>query len=202
MGLDLSPDLDNQPQLFGAFNNPLLRLQGLCVEYSTPRGPVHAVDGVTIDIGSGEFIGLAGESGCGKSTIAQAILRVLQDSELRRRLSANGPLRAADFAAIVVPGGWCPDFMRRSETMVRFIRQCAEAKIVLAAICHGGWMLCCTDALRGRRATSFFAIKYDMINAGANWVDQECVVDGNVITARKPDDLPAFCKAIMAELTA
>jgi len=77
MGLDLSPDLDNQPQLFGAFNNPLLRLKGLCVEYSTPRGPVHAVDGVTIDIGSGEFIGLAGESGCGKSTIAQAILRVL-----------------------------------------------------------------------------------------------------------------------------
>ena len=107
-----------------------------------------------------------------------------------------------DFDAVIVPGGWCPDFMRRSETMVRFIRQCAEAKIVLAAICHGGWMLCCTDALRGRRATSFFAIKYDMINAGANWVDQECVVDGNVITARKPDDLPAFCKAIMAALTA
>ena len=63
-------------------------------------------------------------------------------------------------------------------------------------------MLCCTDALRGRRATSFQAIKYDMINAGADWVDEECVVDGNVITARKPDDLPAFCKAIMAALTA
>ncbi len=106
-----------------------------------------------------------------------------------------------DFDAVIVPGGWCPDFMRRSETMVRFIRQCAEAKIVLAAICHGGWMLCCTDALAGRRATSFFAIKYDMINAGANWVDEECVVDGNVITARKPDDLPAFCKAVMAALT-
>lgn len=105
-----------------------------------------------------------------------------------------------DFAAVVVPGGWCPDFMRRSETMVRFIQQCAEANILLAAICHGGWMLCCTDALKGRRATSFFAIKYDMINAGADWVDEECVVDGNVITARKPDDLPAFCKAILDAL--
>jgi len=116
--------------------------------------------------------------------------------------AAAGDVSGKDFHAVIVPGGWCPDFMRRSETMVRFIRQCAEAKIVLAAICHGGWMLCCTDALRGRRATSFFAIKYDMINAGANWVDEECVVDGNVITARKPDDLPAFCKAIMAALTA
>ena len=116
--------------------------------------------------------------------------------------AAAEDVRGKDFHAVIVPGGWCPDFMRRSETMVRFIRQCSQAKIVLAAICHGGWMLCCTDALRGRRATSFQAIKYDMINAGADWVDEECVVDGNVITARKPDDLPAFCKAIMAALTA
>ena len=61
-------------------------------------------------------------------------------------------------------------------------------------------MLCCTDVLRGKRATSFIAIKHDMINAGADWVDEECVVDGNVITARKPDDLPAFCKAIIEAL--
>ena len=104
------------------------------------------------------------------------------------------------FDAVVVPGGWSPDFMRRDESMIRFIRQCAQAQIVLAAICHGGWMLCCTDALTGRRATSFLAIKHDMINAGADWVDEECVVDGNVITARKPDDLPAFCKAIIKAL--
>jgi protease I len=101
------------------------------------------------------------------------------------------------FDAVVVPGGWAPDFMRRSEAMITFIRQCAAAGIVLAAICHGGWMLCCTDALKGRRATSFVAIRQDMINAGADWVDAECVVDGNVITARKPDDLPAFCQAII-----
>jgi len=109
-------------------------------------------------------------------------------------------VRGADFDAVIVPGGWCPDFMRRDESMIRFIQQCADADIVLAAICHGGWMLCCTDALRGRRATSFMAIRHDMINAGAEWTDAECVVDGKLITARKPDDLPAFCAAIIAAL--
>ncbi len=114
--------------------------------------------------------------------------------------AAAGAVRGGDFDAVVVPGGWCPDFMRREESMIRFIQQAAAAKKVLAAICHGGWMLCCTDALKGRRATSFVAIKHDMINAGANWVDEECVVDGNLITSRKPDDLPAFCKALLAAL--
>jgi protease I len=111
--------------------------------------------------------------------------------------AAAADVKGSDFDAVIVPGGWCPDFMRRDESMIEFIQQCAEAKIVLAAICHGGWMLCCTDALRGRRATSFVAIRHDMINAGAQWVDAECVVDGNVITSRKPDDLPAFCQAII-----
>ena len=111
-----------------------------------------------------------------------------------------GEMNAADFHAVIVPGGWAPDYMRRHESMIRFIRQAADAGIVLAAICHGGWMLCCTDALKGRRATSFIAIRHDMINAGADWVDEECVVDGRIITARKPDDLPAFCKAIIKAL--
>jgi len=105
-----------------------------------------------------------------------------------------------EFDAVVVPGGWCPDFMRRSPPMIQFIQQAAQAGKVLAAICHGGWMLCCTDALKGRKATSFVAIKHDMINAGARWVDEEVVVDGNVITSRKPDDLPAFCAAIIRAL--
>ena len=110
--------------------------------------------------------------------------------------------RAADFDALLIPGGWAPDFMRRDESMLRFVRECAQAEIILAAICHGGWMLCCTDALRGLRATSFIAIRHDMINAGANWVDEECVVDGRLITARKPEDLPAFCRAIIQKLSA
>ncbi len=114
---------------------------------------------------------------------------------------AAGDVSGGDFDAVVVPGGWAPDFMRRDESMIRFIRQCADAKIILAAICHGGWMLCCTNALEGRRATSFIAIRHDMINAGADWIDKECVIDGNVITARTPDDLPAFCKAIIKALS-
>ena len=114
---------------------------------------------------------------------------------------AAADVMGSDFDAVVVPGGWCPDYMRRDESMINFIRQCTEANIVLAAICHGGWMLCCTEALKGKRATSFMAIKHDMINAGADWIDEECVVDGNVITSRKPDDLPAFCKAIIEALS-
>jgi protease I len=114
--------------------------------------------------------------------------------------AAAGTLQGGDFDAVVIPGGWSPDFMRREESMIRFVQQAVAAKRILAAICHGGWMLCCTDALKGRRATSFVAIKHDMMNAGAKWVDEECVVDGDLITSRKPDDLPAFCKAILAAL--
>ena len=79
----------------------------------------------------------------------------------------------------------------------RFVADLDRAGKLVAAICHGGWMLCCTDVLKGKKATSFMAIKHDMINAGAHWIDAECVIDGNVITARKPDDLPAFCRAIL-----
>ena len=114
--------------------------------------------------------------------------------------AAAKDVRAGDFDAVVIPGGWSPDFMRRDENMIRFIQDAAKADLVLAAICHGGWMLCCTDALRGKQATSFVAIKHDMLNAGAKWVDQECVVDGKLITSRKPDDLPAFCAAIIRAL--
>ncbi len=114
---------------------------------------------------------------------------------------AAAQVKGGDFDAVVVPGGWSPDFMRRDESMIRFIEQCTESKILLAAICHGPWLLCCTDALKGRKATSYIAIKHDVLNAGAEWLDQECVVDGNVITARMPDDLPAFCKAIIDSLS-
>ena len=114
---------------------------------------------------------------------------------------AAGEVRAADFHAVIVPGGWCPDYMRRSDDMVKFTRDAAAAGIVLAAICHGGWMLCCTDALKGRKATSFMAIRFDLINAGAKWVDEEVVVDGPIITSRKPSDLPAFCREIVRALS-
>ena len=115
--------------------------------------------------------------------------------------AAADKVRAGDFHAVIIPGGWAPDYMRRSDAMVNFVRDAAKANLVLAAICHGGWMLCCTDALRGRKATSFMAIRFDMINAGATWVDEEVVVDGNIITSRKPADLPAFCQAIIQALS-
>jgi protease I len=104
---------------------------------------------------------------------------------------------ANDFDLIVVPGGFAPDFIRRTEAMIRLVSDMAEKGKVVAAICHGPWVLCSTQALKGRKATCFFAIKDDVSNAGAHYVDAEVVRDGNVITSRKPDDLPAFMQAII-----
>ena len=104
---------------------------------------------------------------------------------------------ADDFDLLVIPGGFAPDYMRRSEAMLRLVSAMAEQGKVVAAICHGPWVLCSTQALKGRRATCFFSIKDDLANAGGRYVDAEVVRDGNVITSRKPDDLPAFLQAIM-----
>jgi protease I len=107
---------------------------------------------------------------------------------------------AADFDAVVIPGGYAPDFLRRHEKINSFVRRIYDKGGVIAAICRGGWVLISADVLRGRKATSFFAIKDDMINAGAEWEDSEVVVDGTLVTSRKPDDLPAFLKAIIGLL--
>jgi protease I len=107
---------------------------------------------------------------------------------------------ADEFDLLVVPGGFAPDFIRRSEAMVRLASDMAEQGKLVAAICHGPWVLCSTQALKGRKATCFFAIKDDVINAGANYTDAEVVRDGNVITSRKPDDLPAFMQTIFQAL--
>src|SRR5579859_2263378 len=104
---------------------------------------------------------------------------------------------ASDFDLIVVPGGFAPDYLRRHEAVLRLVGDMAEQGKVTAAICHGPAVLCSTQALKGKKATCFFAIKDDVINAGANYVDAEVVRDGNLITSRKPDDLPAFLQAIV-----
>ena len=104
---------------------------------------------------------------------------------------------ARDYDLIVIPGGMSPDFMRRDGCMVRLCRDAAAHNIPMAAICHGPWMMCSTNVLRGRRCTSFFAIAHDVVNAGGLWTDEACVIDGNIITARCPDDLPAFMQAIL-----
>jgi protease I len=106
-------------------------------------------------------------------------------------------VRASDYQLIVIPGGTSPDHMRRSEHMVKLVRDAAKRNIPMAAICHGPWMLCSTDALRGKRCTSYMSIVHDCVNAGGKWVDEEVVVDGNIITSRTPDDLPSFSNAIL-----
>jgi protease I len=108
---------------------------------------------------------------------------------------------AVEFDAVVIPGGYAPDMMRRHESMVKLVREASHQGKVVAAICHAGWMLASAGVLKGKKATSFFAIKDDVANAGATWVDQEVVVDGNLITARKPDDIPAFCREIVRALS-
>lgn len=102
-----------------------------------------------------------------------------------------------DFDAVVIPGGFAPDYLRRSSFILDFVRDMADQGKVVAAICHGPWVLCSTPALKGRRATSFFAIKDDVHNAGADWVDEPVVRDGNIITSRTPDDLPMFLRTII-----
>jgi len=107
-----------------------------------------------------------------------------------------------DFDLLVIPGGFAPDFIRRSEAMLKFVRGMVEANKVIAAICHGPWVLCSTPGLKGKKATCFFAIKDDVRNAGATYVDAEVVRDGNLITSRKPDDLPAFMQSILEAVKA
>ena len=113
-----------------------------------------------------------------------------------------GDVSPTDLDAVVIPGGWAPDYMRRHPGFVNLVREMNALGKTVAAICHAGWLLCSADVLRGRRATSFFSIKDDLIHAGAHWVDQDCVVDGNLITSRTPEDLPAFCQALLAALGA
>ena len=106
-------------------------------------------------------------------------------------------VKAGDYQLIVIPGGSSPDHMRRNEYMVKLVRDAASKNIPMAAICHGPWMLCSTNALKGKRCTSYMSIVHDVINAGGQWVDEEVVVDGNIITSRTPDDLPSFSNAIL-----
>ncbi len=106
----------------------------------------------------------------------------------------------ADYDCMIVPGGFAPDFMRRSSDVIKFANDMVNAGKIIAAICHGGWLLCSTNIYKGKKATCFMAIKDDIKNAGAEYIDAECVVDANLITSRKPDDLPAFCSAILKAL--
>lgn len=104
---------------------------------------------------------------------------------------------SADYDALIIPGGYAPDRLRRSTAAIRIVREMAEQGKVVAAICHAAWLPISAGIVKGKRMTCFFSIKDDVINAGGHYVDQEVVRDGLFITSRGPDDLGAFCRAII-----
>ncbi len=107
---------------------------------------------------------------------------------------------AAMFDGLVIPGGFAPDQLRRSERVLQLTRDIHRAGKPVAFICHAGWVPISAQILRGKRATSVRAIKDDMENAGVRWEDSAVVVDGNLISSRTPADLPQFCRALIAAL--
>ncbi len=109
---------------------------------------------------------------------------------------------ANDIDALIIPGGYAPDKMRIHPPMVKLVKDAFDTGKVVASICHGGWMRVSAGILKGLKVTSYVAIRDDMVNAGALWQDAELVQDGKLITSRKPDDLPAFCRAIVSAMQA
>ncbi len=135
-------------------------------------------------VGSGSKQTYKGKRGSGKITVDTTADKV----------------KADDFDAVVVPGGYAPDKMRLHQSMVDLVRKAHDEGKVIAAICHGPQLLITADIVRGRRVTSWPSVAVDLKNAGAAWVDEPVVKDGNIITSRKPVDLPKFNKAIIEAL--
>lgn len=115
-------------------------------------------------------------------------------------VAAYQDLKAADFAGLVIPGGYAPDIIRRSKEALAFTAAMDKAGKVIAFICHAGWVPISAGILKGRTVTSFVGIKDDVVNAGAKWVDKEVAIDKNLISSRTPADLPAFCRELVKAL--
>lgn len=113
---------------------------------------------------------------------------------------APDTVNTREFAAVIIPGGFAPDRMRISPHMLRIVREMFDSGKLVAAICHAGWVLVSAGVLKGKKATGCIMIKDDLVNAGADYLDQEVVVDGNLVTSRIPADLPAFCREILKKL--
>jgi protease I len=107
---------------------------------------------------------------------------------------------AATLAGLVAPGGWAPDKIRRDPEALQRVREVHAAGKMVATICHGPWVLISAGIVRGRRLTSTVGIRDDLVNAGAEWVDAPAVIDGNLVSARVPKDLPAFGRAMLEVL--
>ena len=114
---------------------------------------------------------------------------------------ASKDVNADDYDAVIIPGGFSPDYMRRTQQTVDFVSALNAQNKLIAAICHGPWLMISSCDLKGRSLTGFHSVKVDIENAGATYLDQEVVIDGNYITSRTPKDLPSFTKAIIQFLS-
>jgi protease I len=132
-----------------------------------------------------------------------AVLHIGSGSALEYKGKYGYPVRvdrsadevsAQEIAGLVIPGGWAPDRLRQSHAVIALVKDVFALNKPVACICHGGWVLASADVVRDRNLTSYIAIKDDLVHAGAKWFDQEVIVDGNLVTARKPDDLPVFMR--------
>ena len=141
---------------------------------------------------AGVEIFLAGESGGARYTGKYGVPAVAD--------IGYDDLHSADYDCLLVPGGWAPDKIRRFPEVLAFVRAMDAAEKPIGQICHAGWVLISARILEGRTVTSTPGIKDDMTNAGATWVDQPAVTDGNLVSSRRPPDLPAYLIHLLAVL--
>lgn len=113
---------------------------------------------------------------------------------------AFSDIHAEDYDAILIPGGWAPDSLRRFPEVLQIVQHMDEAKKPIGHICHAGWVLVSADVLKGKTVTSTPGIKDDMINAGATWVDEPAIADGHIISSRRPPDLPDYLRLFIDTL--
>lgn len=109
-------------------------------------------------------------------------------------------VKASDYDGLVIPGGFSPDYMRRSKDIIEFVRNLDALEKPIASICHGPWLMISACNIKGKKLTCYHSIKDDVVNAGALYVDEAVVVDGHYITSRTPKDLPVFVKMFISKL--
>lgn len=109
-------------------------------------------------------------------------------------------VKIEEYEGILIPGGWAPDYLRRFDTVLEFVKYMDKHKKLIGIICHAGWVLSSADILKDRTVTSTPGIKHDLMHAGANWVDTAAMIDGNIVSGRRPPDLPAYMPLVIEVL--
>jgi protease I len=186
----MEPELTNGPALAGKRIAALMTDGVEQIEYTSPRSFLEK-HGATVTLVSPKPRGAD----------IQGFNHLAPGDKFKVELNV-ADARLADFDGLLLPGGVAnPDMLRLSPESIEFIRQFAEADLPIAAICHGPWPLIDAGVANARYMTSWPSLKHDLVNAGAEWSDEKVVVDGKLITSRKPDDLPAFNDALLKELS-